>query len=256
MVLVMNGIQSLDRGLEILKLLAEEGRTTASAVAESLGIHQSSASRLLLSLQKAGLVRKPDFHSFAPDFGLLAFAGTAMGGFPEVEVCAEVCGRLSRENFCCATAATLFRGRLIYLARTGDSQEPSLKLVDDSNFPISRSSLGLLLAYRLGRDGMIELLDGKLRDGLASDPEAEALRLHAMVESSLAEEGLMALRGVGANSFNYALDFESGSGRFAYALFSSSGEMTAVHAKAELKDAIARSCGALSTKSRRKGGLR
>ena len=103
----MNGIQSLDRGLEILKLLAEEGRITASFAAARLGIHQSSASRLLMSLQKAGLVRKPDFHSFAPDFGLLSFAGMAMEGFPEAAASVEVCDRIARESGHCASVATL-----------------------------------------------------------------------------------------------------------------------------------------------------
>lgn len=249
----MDGIQSLDRGLEILKLLAEEGRLTASAAAERLGIHQSSASRLLMSLQKAGLVRKPDFHSFAPDFGLLSFAGAAMESFPEVAVCAEVCGALSRELSCGATAATLFRGRLIYLAWKVPEPEPSLRLVDDSRFPVHRSSLGLLLSYRLGERAMRSLMEGKLREDGASDPEGEAERLFSLAGESLASKGLLELKGSGFNSFNYALDFESVSGRVGYALFGSAGELSPAKAKPALEAAVARSLEALSMNVKRKG---
>ena len=252
----MNGIQSLDRGLEILKLLAEEGRLTASAAAERLGIHQSSASRLLMSLQKAGLVRKPDFHSFAPDFGLLSFAGAAMNGFPEVAVCAEVCGRLAGERSCSATAATLFRGRLIYLASVSAAQEPSLKLVDDSTFPIYRSSPGLLLAYRLGHGEMLELIEGKLGEDSVSAPSKEAARLYGLVDASVEAHGLLDLRGVGGNAFNYAMDFESEAGRIAYALFSEDGELAIDKAKSALEAAVKWSTDALSSKSRRKGGAK
>ena len=70
-----SSVQSLDRGLKVLELLAENDKMTASAIAEKLGLHQSSASRLLNSLVTAGLVCKPSFHSFSLDYGVLLFAG-------------------------------------------------------------------------------------------------------------------------------------------------------------------------------------
>ncbi len=250
----MDGIQSLDRGLEILRLLAEEGRITASSAAESLGIHQSSASRLLMSLQKAGLVRKPDFHSFAPDFGLLAFGGMAMGSFPETAASVEACDRLARESGHCAAAATLFQGRLIYLARVSPPPASSLTLVDDSRFPVYRSSLGLLLAFRLGRQAMTELLSGKmLADGVPQADE-EAAKLYAAVRKSVEDKGLLDLKGLGGNVFNYALDFETPSGRFALALFSGSGELPLSKAKALLAQGVASVKEHVERKSKRKGG--
>jgi DNA-binding IclR family transcriptional regulator len=241
----MNGIQSLDRGLEILKTLSEMGQATASSLALKLGIHQSSASRLLLSLQRAGLVRKPDFHSFAPDFGLLAFAGAAMLGFPEVGVCASLCGDLARSNSCGAAAATLFRGRLLYLAWVSPDSPTSFKLVDDSDFPLHKSSLGLLLAFRLGRERAVELFEASLAKSGGETPEPSASGLFDQVGESLARDGVLSLRG-GANAFNYALDFKTPSGRFAYALFSKDGRLPVELAKASLLEAIAKSDSAFS----------
>ena len=247
--MAIDSIQSLDRGLEILKMLSEEGRVTATTAAERLGIHQSSASRLLLSLQKAGLVRKPDFHSFAADFGLLAFAGTALENFPEVAVCADCCRRLSLEHGCGAAAATLFRGRLVYLAWISPGHPETLKLVDNSRFPAQRSSLGLLLAYRLGRGEMLGTLADKLREEGSLDPQGEAEALHSMVERGVKADGLLDLQGIGVNAFNYAMDFETASGRFAYALFSEKGALALATAKTALAAAIAESVKTLSAKT-------
>jgi len=250
----MDGIQSLDRGLAILKLLSEEGRITASFAASKLGIHQSSASRLLMSLQKAGLVRKPDFHSFAPDFGLLAFAGMALDGFPEAGASVEVCDWIARESGHCVAAATLFHGRLIYLARISPPPASSLTFVDDSRFPIYRSSLGLLLAYRLGERTMKDLLVDKMISDGVPQPETEAETLFQTVRGSVDAKGLLDLKGVGQNAFNYVSDFEAESGRFALALYDSSGDMPFAKAKQLLEAGVARLNDLMKRKSQRKGG--
>ena len=67
----MKGRQSFNRGLEMLRLLAERGPMSGAALARELRIGQSSASRLLQSLQEAKLVRKPGLHRFDLDYGLL-----------------------------------------------------------------------------------------------------------------------------------------------------------------------------------------
>jgi len=246
--MAIDSIQSLDRGLEILKILAEEGRVTATAAAERLGIHQSSASRLLLSLQKAGLVRKPDFHSFAADFGLLAFAGMALENFPEVMVGAEVCRHLSQEHGCGAALATIFHGRMLYLYWTSPESPGPLRLVENSRFPIQQSSLGLLLTYRLGRQEMLDLLAGKLAEAASPDPKGEAEALRDMVERSVKANGLLDLKGVGVNYFNYAMDFETASGRFAYALFAENGTLKLATAKTALSAAIKETVAAIAAK--------
>lgn len=53
-----NGIQSVDRALQILDLLAVRGRAGVSEVAEELGIHKSTAFRLLSALETRGMVQQ------------------------------------------------------------------------------------------------------------------------------------------------------------------------------------------------------
>lgn len=58
----IDGIQSVDRSLEILRIITGRKRVTGTELAKILGIPQSSASRHLKSLYDAGYVRKPDLH--------------------------------------------------------------------------------------------------------------------------------------------------------------------------------------------------
>lgn len=252
---MMDGIQSLDRGLEILRLLAENGPMTASAAAERLGVHQSSASRLLRSLQSAGLVRKPDFHSFAPDFGLLAFAGMAMLSFPEISASASVCDSISRRHGHCATAGTLFDGRLVYFARITPPPAASLTLVDNSEFPIYRSSLGLLLSHRLGRNGMTALLGGKMRSDGVNSPEKEAAKLFHLVEESVSRHGILFLRDFGINTYNAAMTFETSAGVSALAIYGEKGELAPEDARRILEDGVMEIKGLAERKTAPKGGM-
>lgn len=67
--------QTLDRGLEILLLLSHEpeGRAT-SDLADLLGVHRSIAHRLLVTLERRGLVAKNSNGTFSLGLGLVGLA--------------------------------------------------------------------------------------------------------------------------------------------------------------------------------------
>src|SRR3954468_19071527 len=75
--------KALTRGLEILRLLAESNTPLSSTdIARRLGLHQSSASRILKTLSAAGYVRKPTYQSFTVGYGILTLGGRAVQNFP------------------------------------------------------------------------------------------------------------------------------------------------------------------------------
>jgi hypothetical protein len=148
-------VQSLDRGMKIMGLLADRGPLSATAIAAELGIHQSSASRLLSVLFDSGFVRKPSYHRFALDYGALVFAGRAMHCFPAIPAAASACNRVTRETGLNATVGILWQDRLLYLTRT--NADSSIVLIDNSAFTIHESSLGRYLAYERGREAAVEL---------------------------------------------------------------------------------------------------
>lgn len=158
-----DGRQSFNRGLEILRLLAERGPMSGAALARELGIDQSSASRLLRSLQRAKLVRKPKFHRFDLDYGLLYLAGLALKRFSLAPVSASICAGICEQHGLGAAAGILHNGRPLFLAWIHPDRKHALRIVDDFSIPIWRSALGLVLSARQGRKTFLREIGADLK---------------------------------------------------------------------------------------------
>jgi IclR family acetate operon transcriptional repressor len=75
-----NKVQSLDRALEILKLLGGEPEMRVTDLARRLEVHKSTASRLLSTLQEHGLVEQnPTTERYRLGYGLVRLAGSVVG---------------------------------------------------------------------------------------------------------------------------------------------------------------------------------
>lgn len=69
-------VQSVDRALTILELLAADGRLGVSEIAALLDVHKSTASRLLATLEAHGLAEQlPDRGRYQLGLGVLRLAG-------------------------------------------------------------------------------------------------------------------------------------------------------------------------------------
>jgi DNA-binding IclR family transcriptional regulator len=90
-----SAVQSVDRAITALEFLARHGEAGVSAVAAAIGVHKSTASRLLGALQSRGLVEVAgDRGRYRLGYGILRLAG-AMGGQLDVtaqgrEICEEL----------------------------------------------------------------------------------------------------------------------------------------------------------------------
>ena len=193
-----SGFQSFDRGLEVIRLLAENKRMTASKIAESIGIHQTSATRMLQSLKKAKLVYKPDFHSFALDLGILRLGGMAMRSFPIVRASGAVCDAIRNETGLDAAVGTLVDGQLLYFAKI--DRGASFSFVDDSNYPPHLSSIGLLLIHSKGKREALRVIRGSLNasGGGALDERG----IYEIVEADVSALGFLCLRDYAGNTVN------------------------------------------------------
>ncbi len=96
-----NNIQALDRGLSILELMADgEGELRVTDIARELGVHKSTASRLLSTLQRHGVVEQnPDSERFRLGHGLVRLAGAVLAELdlvrasrPQLQELAEATG--------------------------------------------------------------------------------------------------------------------------------------------------------------------
>ena len=203
------GRQSFDRGLTILQLLAEHGGLSATAIAAELGVTQSSATRLLQSLLKAGLVYKPNFRCFALDIGILRLAGMALDSFPIVNAAVSLCNRLHEQHGLGFTVATLDQGRLVYLAHIEESHNSAVKIVDRSDYPIGNSSIALSILHQRGKKAFMEHI---------RTDDAESLWTRC--ESDFAKQHFLYLRRFAGNRTNAAMPFILQGRLYAAAVFS------------------------------------
>jgi DNA-binding IclR family transcriptional regulator len=163
---VENNLKALTHGLDALRVLSEaKGPMTATEIARKIGLHQSSASRILKTLMSAGYVRKPDYHSFTIDYGVVALGGTGIGHFPLVRRPREVVERLA-EKFKGLTVslATLWQGQIIYFLHGHHGQE--IVRLSAGGFPLHLSSLAMRALLDLPEEEALEILaDSRRRYG-------------------------------------------------------------------------------------------
>ena len=94
----VSAVQSVDRAITALEFLARRGEAGVSEVAGAVGVHKSTASRLLGAMQARGLVEVAgDRGRYRLGYGILRLAG-AMGGRLDVTSQGrEICEELAQE---------------------------------------------------------------------------------------------------------------------------------------------------------------
>ncbi|MFW6597234.1 helix-turn-helix domain-containing protein [Propionibacteriaceae bacterium Y2011] len=141
-------VQALERGLEILSMLVEaDGPLTGGVLAGRMGLHESSVSRILATLVRAGYVRRVPGGT-VPDFGVLRLVRAARS-FPVITVARPVIEEIAAEhpelgvNLC-----LLFRDELTYLVRSRVGTET----VTSHSFPMHQSSAAMRFLVDLPDD--------------------------------------------------------------------------------------------------------
>ena len=190
-------MQSADRALAILAAF-NEGRPDVgvSELAAELGMHKSTVSRLLATLESRGLVRR-DRDRFVPGWELARLGALAMRGFALVGTSREGLERLADET-----------GETVNLAVRDDGRALNVHQVDSTHFvgvtdwtgraaPLYATANGkVLLAFAEGplpreltrltrktitdRSELRAELDRVRRDGFAIALEELELGLHAV----------------------------------------------------------------------------
>lgn len=92
------GVQSVDRAISVLEILARRGEAGVSEVAVEIAVHKSTAFRLLGALECRGLVEQAaDRGKYRLGFGLIPLAGAVTDRLDVVRQGREVCARLAAE---------------------------------------------------------------------------------------------------------------------------------------------------------------
>jgi DNA-binding IclR family transcriptional regulator len=111
-----SSVQSVDRALSILEILAQRGESGVTEIAADLGVHKSTASRLMAALLNRGLVDQvSDRGRYRLGLGLVRLAGSVTSSLDAVSGSRAVTKALANEVGETVNIAVLDNNRVLYV---------------------------------------------------------------------------------------------------------------------------------------------
>ena len=156
------GVQSVDRALTILELLARGGEAGVTEVAAQLGVHKSTAFRLVATLESHRLVEQTeDRGKYRLGVGILRLAGATSARLDVVQEARPVCRQLAADTGETVNIAVLSESSALYLDQIAGSSALQPHNWVGQHIPLHATSNGKVLLSGLDRKALDELL-GKL----------------------------------------------------------------------------------------------
>lgn len=203
-------VQSVDRAISVLEVLAARGEAGVSEVATEIAVHKSTAFRLLGALEGHGLVEQTGHRGkYRLGFGLIPLAGAVTDRLDVVQQGREVCTRLATELGETVNVAVL---REHFAVNVDQSRGPST--VATHNWigqltPLHCTSSGKVLLAHLDPAQRAELLARAGMPALTPHTETATQRLEEQLArvreggySTAVEEYEMGLNAVAAPVFD------------------------------------------------------
>ncbi|MGV9711843.1 IclR family transcriptional regulator [Gordonia sp. NPDC003424] len=153
------GVQSVDRALQVLEILARLGEAGVTEVAAEIGVHKSTASRLLAALEEREMVEQTqDRGKYKLGFGILRLANAVSGGLDVTRQGREIAQRLATEVGETVNIAVL---RSHYAVNLDQARGPSAIGAHDwvgELTPLHATSSGKVLTAFMSEDERHDLL--------------------------------------------------------------------------------------------------
>src|SRR5919112_4385281 len=123
------GVQSVDRALTILAVLARLGQAGVSEIAGELGVHKSTAFRLVSTLENHEIVEQTEVRGkYRLGLGLVRLAGASSARLDVVQEARAVCRRLAADTGETVNLAVLSEKAALYVDQaSGGVGAPSPK---------------------------------------------------------------------------------------------------------------------------------
>jgi len=159
-----SAVQSVDRAITALEFLARRGEAGVSEVATAIGVHKSTASRLLGALQGRGMIEVAgDRGRYRLGYGILRLAG-AMGGRLDItsqggEICEELATRLGET----VNIAVLQGDSVINVYQAHGGGAISVNNWVGRPTPLHATSSGKVLLAHLSKTSQDRFLDTRLQ---------------------------------------------------------------------------------------------
>jgi DNA-binding IclR family transcriptional regulator len=242
-------VQSVDRAIAILYLLAERGNAGVTEVAADLGVHKSTAFRLIAALEAGHLIEQAgERGKYHLGRGILRLAGATAGGLEVPTESRPVCRQLAAELGEAVNVAILDSGEA-----TNILQEYGTASITGRNWigqrtPLHATASGKVLLAWMDAVALKEFLASKLHRYTPETVvkpallEAELMRVREQGWASTTEEFEIGLNAVAAPIFDATGDVVGAVGASgpSYRLTVESFPSVAAHLLAGAKDISAR----------------
>ncbi len=156
------GVQSVDRALTILEVLARVGEAGVTEVAAELKVHKSTAFRLVATLEAHRLVEQAgDRGKYRLGVGVLRLAGATTARLDVVQEARSVCRKLAADTGETVNIAVLSESSALYLDQVAGSSALQPHNWVGQHIPLHATSNGKVLLSGLDQQAL-DILLGKL----------------------------------------------------------------------------------------------
>ena len=152
-------VQSVDRALTILEALARAGEAGVTELAADLGVHKSTAFRLVATLEAHGLVEQTeDRGKYRLGVGLLRLAGATTSRLDVVQEARPLCRKLASDTGETVNIAVLADRSALYLDQASGSSALQTHNWVGQHIPLHATSNGKVLLCGLEPERLEALL--------------------------------------------------------------------------------------------------
>ena len=156
------GVQSVDRALGILEVLARTGEAGVTEIAVELGVHKSTAFRLVATLEAHRLVEQTaDRGRYRLGVGVLRLAGATTARLDLVQEARPICRKLAADTGETVNIAVLSESSALYLDQVAGSSALQPHNWVGQRIPLHATSNGKVLLSGLD-DARLDAVLGSL----------------------------------------------------------------------------------------------
>jgi DNA-binding IclR family transcriptional regulator len=146
-------VQSVDRALTILELLAREGEAGVTEIAADRGVHKSTAFRLLATLESHRLVEQTTERGrYRLGVGVLRLAGATTARLDLVQEARPICRRLAADSGETVNIAVLSDRSVLYVDQVAGQSALQAHNWVGQHIPLHATSNGKVLLSGLPAD--------------------------------------------------------------------------------------------------------
>jgi DNA-binding IclR family transcriptional regulator len=154
-----SGVQSVDRALRILEILARSGECGVTEIAAALEVHKSTAFRLVATLEQHGLVEQVEGRGkYRLGVGLLRLAGATSARLDVVQEARPLCKQLASATGETINLATLSGNSALYLDQVAGPSALQPHNWVGQHIPLHATSNGKVLMAWLDKADLKDLL--------------------------------------------------------------------------------------------------